>query len=61
MDDSQRETSDLLLYVERLQGRIRQLMAANTKLKRRLKELEEPKNLSSPKKMAPKKARAKSN
>lgn len=61
MDDSQKGTGDLLLYIERLQSRIRELMAANTKLKRRIKELEGPKNLSSPKKKATKKMRAKSN
>lgn len=65
MDDSQRRVSDLLFYIERLQSRIRELMAANTKLKRRPKELEVevPKNLSSPTKKTTKKKkmRAKSN
>ncbi|GEM_PF-2594831 len=60
MDDSQRRVSDLLFFIERLQVKIRELMAENTKLKHRIRGLEGPKNLSVSKKKTKKKALVKS-
>ncbi len=60
MDDSQRRVSDLLFFIERLQVKIRELMAENTKLKHRIRELEGPKNLSVSKEKTRKKVLVKS-